>query len=271
MATDGCGGCGRAAPLDLDFTFAFQPIVQWSRRRVFAYEALIRGVDGSGAGSILSRVTPETRYAFDQRARTGAIALASELFRDDGSLLSINTLPNAIYDPRRCLRSTLLAARAHGFPLSRLMFEMTEDEEVLDVAHLKRIASYYSTSGFTTAIDDFGKSFSTLEFFMDFKPHVLKLDMSLVQGADRDADRRARLRTLLSMTTENGVRIVAEGVETIEELAALVDLGFDLFQGYLFARPGFRSLPTIAWDSIADGLATATPAAPAVVRRAAVG
>lgn len=257
MIEPGCVRCAEAPPLDLAFTFAFQPIVVWSERRVFAWEALIRGLDGAGAATILSRVTPQMRYALDQRARAEAIALAASLFADDGALLSINTMPNAIYDPRRCLATTLRAAKANAFPPERLMFEMTEDEEVLDMAHLKRIVSHYGACGFTTAIDDFGKRFANLDFLVHFKPHILKLDRALIEGVERDPMRRALLRGMLAIADEVGIRIVAEGVETVEELAALLAIGFDVFQGFLFARPGLRSLPPVDWDGIAARLAGA--------------
>jgi EAL domain-containing protein (putative c-di-GMP-specific phosphodiesterase class I) len=264
MQSQGCATCARAPALNFEFTFAFQPIVSWPERRVIAYEALVRGRDGAGAASVLSRVTPEGRYSFDQAARSRAIGLAAHLFADDGALLSINTLPNAIYEPRRCLRTTLEAATAHGFPLERLMFEMTEDEEVSDLAHLKRIVSHYRESGFTTAIDDFGKRFANLDFLVDFLPHVIKIDRVLISGVDGDPVRRAVLRGLIAMTRELGVRVVAEGVETVEELACLLDLGFDLFQGFFFARPALESLPAIDFAGLAARLAAAPRPDPTV-------
>jgi EAL domain-containing protein (putative c-di-GMP-specific phosphodiesterase class I) len=74
-----CRRCREDAPLGFDFTMAFQPIVDVSRGRVWAYEALIRGPNGEGAGHVLSQVTPEAMYRFDQAARVRAIEMAGPL------------------------------------------------------------------------------------------------------------------------------------------------------------------------------------------------
>src|SRR5690606_37387729 len=90
-------GCKDGAGCDRLITMAFQPIVDVRTETVFAYEALVRGQDGGGAGSVLTQVSPENRYAFDQLCRTTAIEWASKLdLTADGTSLSINFLPNAV-------------------------------------------------------------------------------------------------------------------------------------------------------------------------------
>ena len=111
----GCALCRDARPLAFDFSYAFQPIVDVQARSVFAHEALVRGTTGEPAASVLSQVTADNRYAFDQACREKAIRIAGAL--DLPSHLSINFLPNAIYRPELCIRSTLQAARQHGFPV----------------------------------------------------------------------------------------------------------------------------------------------------------
>jgi EAL domain-containing protein (putative c-di-GMP-specific phosphodiesterase class I) len=110
---------------------AFQPIVDTSTGRPFAYEALVRGVDGAGAASILSQITDENRYSFDQAYRVKAIetALAAGLLESDARL-SINFLPNAVYSPMACIQLALETAHAAGLPINRLIFEFTENEEI---------------------------------------------------------------------------------------------------------------------------------------------
>jgi EAL domain-containing protein (putative c-di-GMP-specific phosphodiesterase class I) len=76
---------------------AFQPIIDVVERKILAQEALVRGAAGEGAGVVLSQISDESRYAFDQLCRTTAIDLAARLgLADDGALLSINFLPNAV-------------------------------------------------------------------------------------------------------------------------------------------------------------------------------
>jgi EAL domain-containing protein (putative c-di-GMP-specific phosphodiesterase class I) len=226
---------------------AFQPIVSLQDDTppgIFAYEALVRGEAGESAGSILAQVSDKKRYGFDQACRIKAIELASKLrLPETGALLSINFLPNAVYEPRACISATLAAAQRTGFPPDCLMFELTEGEPLNDPAHLLHILYSYREMGFRTAIDDFGAGYSGLALLAQFQPDVVKLDMSLVRDADTDPARATILRHTTAMCHEFGISVVAEGVETEAEFHFLRRLGIGLFQGYLFARPGFEQLP----------------------------
>lgn len=243
----GCNACAGAAAHDFAITMAFQPIVDVETGRPFAYEALVRGRDGAGAASVLGAVAPEALYAFDQACRVRAITLAAELgLADTGALLSINFLPNAVYDPRTCIRRSLAAARRMGFPTDRLMFEVSESERVADDDHLAHIVASYRAMGFTTAIDDFGAGHSGLALLARFRPDVVKLDMALVRDVDADPARAAIVRSMAGLMDELGVILIAEGVETRAESEALTRLGVRLQQGYRFAKPAFEALPAIA-------------------------
>ena len=242
-----CARCRNTIDFDIPISMAFQPILRApvpGEHSLFAYEALVRGKDGAGAASVLNRVDGSNRYAFDQACRVKAIEMAARLaLPATGALLSINFLPNAVYEPRNCIRATLAAAQRTGFPPSSLMFEVTEQEQVEDPEHLLHILNTYRQIGFRTAIDDFGAGYSGLSLLARFQPDVVKLDMGLVRGADADPVRVTILRHTAAMCRELGVTLVAEGVETAAELAMLRRLGIDIFQGYYFARPGFEHLP----------------------------
>lgn len=241
----GCRECLGGAGLDFGFSMAFQPIVSLSRRDVFAYEALVRGPAGEPAADVFRHVDEGTRYRFDQACRVKAIELASRLAMP--TYLSINFMPNAVYRPELCIRTTLEAAEAFGFPVDRIVFEITEGEHVEDRAHLRDIVAHYQQRGFLTAIDDFGAGYSGLNLLADVRTDLVKLDMALVRNVHEDAGRRAIIRGVSQMCADLGMRLVAEGVETREELVALRALGVDLFQGYLLARPAFETLPGVAW------------------------
>lgn len=242
-----CVGCRDGAGFDVPITMAFQPIVDVRRQTVFAYEALVRGQDGQGAGAVLAQVSSDNRYAFDQVCRKTAIELAAGLdLAADGAYLSINFLPNAVYEPRACIRITLEAAMRTGFPLNRIIFEFTE-EESLDADHLLNILRSYRAMGFKTAIDDFGAGFAGLGLLTRFQPDIVKLDMALVRDIDTDPVRRTIVRNTLNMMRDLGIEPVCEGIETIGEHDALVDLGVDLMQGYLLGKPAAASLPAVTW------------------------
>lgn len=247
-STGPCTGCQTGQDLDFDFAFAFQPIVDLRDQSIFANEALVRGSNGEGALSVLSRVNDDNRYRFDQRCRTTAIAQAKGLDMD--SYLSINFLPNAVYRPELCIRSTLEAARTHNFPLDRLIFETIETEQVDKNSHLTNILREYHEFGFKTAIDDFGAGYSGLNLLADFQPDLIKLDMALIRNIDRDKARQAIVRGIVTICADLAVTVIAEGIESAGERDFLADAGIYLMQGYWFAKPAFKALaeiPATAW------------------------
>ena len=246
MAGDGCTTSSR---LDFDFSMAFQPIYDAVAGRGWGYEALVRGVSGEGAFDVLSKVSPEQKYRFDQDCRVKAIELASRLFPAGEDLkLSINFMPNAVYEPAACLRATLLAAGRSSFPTSSIMFEFTEDEEVSDTGHLTNIITEYRRHGFTTAIDDFGAGHAGLGLLVDFQPDLIKIDMKLIRGIDTSPARQAVVAGIVSITRELDITVLAEGIETEAEFLVLKAAGIRLFQGYWFAKPAFEELPQVHSD-----------------------
>lgn len=242
----GCSICANGVDPGFEISMAFQPIVNVEDHSIFAHEALVRGTAGEPAGKIFELVNNRNRYSFDQACRIKAIEWASRLSME--SPLSINFMPNAVYEPERCIQTTLEAARIHDFPTDRIIFEITEGERVDDPAHLDKIIRYYQSQGFMTAIDDFGAGYAGLSLLADFRTDLVKLDMGLVRDIDRHASRQAIVRATLSVCESLGIRAIAEGVETRAELDTLREMGINLFQGYLLARPGFEQLPAVDWS-----------------------
>ncbi len=242
-----CEACRDGEPLPFDFTMAFQPIVDVRDREVVAYEALVRGTDGAGAASILDRVTQANRYRFDQACRTKAIELGARLSID--CRLSINFLPNAVYEPAACIRSTLAAAARYGFPIERIMFEVTESEDMVDKGHLTTILEDYRDRGFITAIDDFGAGYAGLSLLADFQPDVIKLDMGLLRGINSDPVRQVLVQGVIDICRELGINVVAEGIETFDEYEWFASRDVRYMQGYLFARPAVEALPAVDWPA----------------------
>jgi EAL domain-containing protein (putative c-di-GMP-specific phosphodiesterase class I) len=237
-----CNGCRDGAAFELPFSMAFQPIVDIRTGNVFAHEALVRGPNGEGAGSVLSLIKDDNRYAFDQQCRVKAIELAAELYNPGNDVkLSINFMPNAVYEPRACIKLTLATAMKTGFPVDRIIFEFTENER-LDTKHVLHILRTYRDMGFKTAIDDFGAGHAGLGLLTHFQPDIVKLDMDLIRGIDTDPVRRTIVKHTLSMLDDLAIMPICEGVETVGELLALKDLGVSLIQGYLLARPSFEEL-----------------------------
>ncbi|MFY8282466.1 EAL domain-containing protein [Pseudoalteromonas sp. SSMSWG5] len=246
----GCNNCKDKLELGFDFTMAFQPIIDCAAKQIFGYEALVRGPNNESAYSVISQVNDENRYTFDQLCRIKAISLAAKLKLD--SILSINFLPNAIYKPERCIRTTLEAAKQYDFPVEQIMFEFTEVEQVEDTNHIKRVVEYYQSLGFITATDDFGSGYSGLNLLADFQSNIIKLDMALIRDIHLNKTRQAIVSHCIAMFDELNITTLAEGIETIEEYQWLCQAGVSLMQGYLFARPGFESLPEVDFSLLRE-------------------
>lgn len=241
----GCSRCRDKEGLEFGIQMAFQPIVDLSTRSVYAYEALVRGMQGEGAEEILARVGVEQLYRFDQTCRVVAIESAARLGMQ--ARLSINFLPRAVYEPAACIRLTLEAAMKAGFATDQLIFEFSEKEPIRDPAHTLRIVRYYRSRNIQTAFDDFGAGYAGLGLLADFQPDLIKLDMHLIRGIDASIPRQHIVRSIVDLCGTLSVRVVAEGVETAAELDCLGRLGVRLMQGYWIARPGIDELPCVDW------------------------
>ena len=239
----GCMACQAGSSI-FPFTMAFQPIVDIQAHRIDAFEALVRGPNGEGAGHVLGQVNKQNVYAFDQSCRVKAIELASRL--GVNRQLNINFLPNAVYEPRACIRATLDAASRTGFDPRRLTFEIVETEAISDTPHLLKIIAEYRRQGFKIALDDFGTSYSGLSRLAELKPDIIKLDRVLVQDCETDSLRLSILAGMIALGQENGIKVVIEGVETAGQLNALREVGARFVQGFYFAKPAFERISTDA-------------------------
>lgn len=234
------------------FSYAFQPIVDVVAREVFSYEALIRGLANEPAHRVLASVPARAKYQFDEISRVAAIALASRL--DLPCHLNLNLLPRGLYASATSITSTLAAAARHGFPIDRVILEITEGEAIADYPSLGQQLNEYRSMGLKVAIDDFGAGYSGLNLLADFQPDQIKIDMNLVRGIERHGPRQAIVRAVAQVCGDLGIDVIAEGVESMAEYDWFVDQGVRLFQGYLFAKPGFESLPQVCWPDHACGL-----------------
>jgi EAL domain-containing protein (putative c-di-GMP-specific phosphodiesterase class I) len=239
----GCANCRDNKPIDFQIQMAFQPIVHGETGEIYAFEALVRGKNGESAHEVISKLTPEQIYRFDQTCRVMAIETASSLGID--TLLSINFMPNAVYQPASCIRLTLAAANKCQLPTNQIIFELSETEKVASYTHLKNIVDEYTSHHFHVAIDDFGAGYSGLNLLVNFKPNIIKLDMELIRNIDSDAVRAAVVEGILKTCRLLSILVIAEGVETLAEFKALQLLGVTYFQGYLFAEPQIEQLPVI--------------------------
>jgi EAL domain-containing protein (putative c-di-GMP-specific phosphodiesterase class I) len=219
----------------------YQPIVSWTRREVFGYEAFLRSNEPSlkHPGAILEAAEvgcclPE----LGQRIRATACAAAPGL--PGGSALFINLhvydlLDDDLFDPARPLARMA----------TRVVLEISERASLHDVPNLQPRIARLRAMGFRIAVDDLGAGNAGLTSFAQLQPEVVKLDVSLVRDVHAQPTKLALVRTMIAMCTQLGIQVVAEGVETPEERDAIVAAGCDLMQGFLFAKPGEAFPPAL--------------------------
>jgi EAL domain-containing protein (putative c-di-GMP-specific phosphodiesterase class I) len=214
----------------------FQPIVSLATLDVIGVEALSRFEGGPPRPDLWFAEAVVVQRAMQLEEASIAMAVAQIADLADSVYLSVNASPELVCD---------WAERAlpEGVPYDRLVVEITEHAATVDYDVLARSLDALRERGVRVAIDDAGAGYSSFRHVLQVRPDVIKLDMTLTRDIDSDPGRRALARALIDFAREVGVGIVAEGVETPGELAALRDLGVDAGQGYLFARPGPLPVP----------------------------
>jgi len=224
------------------FTFAFQPIIHAPSRSVFSYEALLRGRTGEPAATVLQAVRPAGASAFNEQCRLTAIDLAVRL--GITTRLNLNFMPSDLKMSPTAVTSLLEAARRGNIPSGRIILEILESDIIEGIEDFAAAINAYRASGLTFAIDDFGSGYAGLNLLAEFQPDFVKLDMQIVRGIESRGPRQAIVRGILRTCRDLGIDVVAEGVETPDEYAWFRSEGIELFQGFLFARPGLECLPT---------------------------
>jgi EAL domain-containing protein (putative c-di-GMP-specific phosphodiesterase class I) len=129
------------------------------------------------------------------------------------------------------------AAEANNLSMSRLVFEVVETEKIPDMAHLNKVLSYYRERGVGTAIDDMGAGFTGVEYITSLQPDFVKLDREFVLQAEATSLGRRAMDTMISKSHASNARVIAEGIETTEQMQMCINAGVDFLQGFLFAKP----------------------------------
>ena len=215
-----------------------QPIVDLTTGRAVAAEGLTRftgTTPAQAAGGLRS-----AGHWFDDAARLG-LREDLELVTASAVLDLLDTVPEPVALCINLGPETLLTPRLdellHDRPLSRVVLEITEHAPVSDYETLSAALRPYRDRGLRLAVDDAGAGYSSLRHVLAVEPDLIKIDMTLTRGADRDLVRRTLLSALAGFAADTGCRLVAEGVETPGELAAVASCGIDLVQGYALAEP----------------------------------
>ncbi|MEK6606780.1 MAG: EAL domain-containing response regulator, partial [Myxococcota bacterium] len=222
---------------------AYQPIVAFPGRSVFGYEALVRTAEPAfpHPGALFDAAERLDRLYDLGRAIRASVALPIAVAPALPALLFVNLHTRDLLDDTLFTPDGPLALVAH-----RVVLEITERASLDEVKDVRARAGALRKMGFRLAIDDLGAGYAGLTTFAQLEPEVVKLDMSLVRNANEEPIKHKLIRSMIDLCREMKVLVVAEGVETPAERDMLVDMGCDLLQGYLFARPG-RGFPEPVW------------------------
>jgi EAL domain-containing protein (putative c-di-GMP-specific phosphodiesterase class I) len=213
---------------------AYQPIVSWSRRTVFGYEALLRSSEPSlpNPAAILDAAERLERLPDLGRAiRAAACRPPAPL--PDGAVLFVNLHTHDLLDEDLFDPTSPLAAASRN-----VVLEITERASLHHIPDVQARIARLREMGFRIAVDDLGAGYAGLTTFAQLEPEVVKLDMSLVRNVHLQPTKQTLVRTMIAMCKELGMSVVAEGIETPEERDVIVAAGCDLMQGELFAMPG---------------------------------
>jgi EAL domain-containing protein (putative c-di-GMP-specific phosphodiesterase class I) len=224
-----------------EFQIFLQPIVDMKRASIFAYEALSRGMGGERYPELLGQVDPDLISKFDEQIMIRGLQLAATLRLESlGAKISLNMGPATALDRAYVLRE----AKRSGIKPSSIVIELTEGVR-MDPVRLARIIAGYRSAGVVVALDDFGGGYAGLNVLATCVPDVLKIDRELIRNIHSSPLKKTIVGAFADVCRRLNVEIIAEGVETISEVDALLCMGINLMQGYFFAYPRAEQIPEV--------------------------
>ena len=221
-------------------TAAYQPIVDLTSGSTFGFEALARGPRDSTleAPIALFSVADEVDLTFELDRACFRSALAGAIGLEPVHRLFVNLLPTSFYDNSFIESEVSNLLQAAALTPANVVFEITERLAIENFASFRQALASYTRIGFGVAIDDVGTRHSNLETVMALRPHFVKLSDVLTRGVSKSTVKREMVRSLQRIAEAIDAVIVAEGIETIDDLSVLRDLGVRYGQGFYLARPG---------------------------------
>lgn len=220
-------------------TTHFQPIVRLTDGEIVGYESLSRGPENSPLYSPceLLRVAEAENRLWELELVFRKKALEKSALLTPDKLLFINVDPNIIRDVNFRKGFTRDYLREYNRSPKSVVIEITERTAIQDYKQFKQVLKHYTDQGYLIAIDDVGSGYSGLKTISEVRPHFLKLDMDLVRDIDRDPFKQSMVKALVDIANNTGIRLIAEGIETAEELKTLISLGVTGGQGFLLQKP----------------------------------
>ncbi len=229
-----------------DIRTVFQPVISLKDGMFLGYEALSRGPEKSVF------YNPEKLFEFarifgrlwelELLCRLKALENISKY--NPGFHIFLNVDPQIINDEKFKKGFTKDFLKDFNINPENIVFEITEKNSLVDILGFKKVIDNYKDQGYKIAIDDTGSGYSGLKLITEIHPHFIKLDMNLIRDIDKDGLKYALIKTFYDFCLVTDIKLIAEGIETENELNTLIDIGIEYGQGYFIQRPS-EKLPPI--------------------------
>lgn len=217
----------------------FQPIVSLKNGKIFGYEALSRITIKDSCFSIgeAFEIAEEMNclWSLEHLCRVNSLKMSQN--KPQEAKLFINVDPNIMQDPEFKSGVTCESLKKYNLNCDDIIFEATERSAIKNMEIFKSSINHYRKQGFRVAVDDVGSGYSGISRVFDVNPQYIKIDMSIIQGIENDELKRSFVSALSQFSKEAGIKLVAEGIETAEQLNAVIALKVDYGQGFYLKKP----------------------------------
>lgn len=230
------------------FKYHFQPIVSAKNGEIYAYEALMRTDESIGMSplEVLETAGAYKRlYEIEKATMFNVLErFATEHEKFSGRNVFINSIPNHSLleeDNKR------LCERYQSY-IDEIVLEITEQNTITDeeLMALKRVGNVNFNN--RIAIDDYGAGHSNIVNLLRYTPQIIKIDRYLISGIEKDKNKQMFVKSTVEFARINNISVLAEGVETYDEMLTVIDIGVDLIQGYYTGRPTYDPVVEINKD-----------------------
>ncbi|MBB3113793.1 EAL domain-containing protein (putative c-di-GMP-specific phosphodiesterase class I) [Paenibacillus phyllosphaerae] len=235
----------------------YQPILALDSRTIVGYEALGRYVTDEGVRSVgpffADKTIPmEEQVRVDRMLREKAIADSSS--RAEGAMLFLNIKPSWMYKTyvETGALPTLALLEKYGINPKRVVIEITEESFREPMEHLRTVVDIYREAGCLIAIDDVGSGYSDMDRIAQIEPHILKIDIHMLQRSKSHRGYYALLHSFSALASQIGASLLVEGVETQQDFERAIQVGARYVQGFLFARAEADFLPAGSFTSLIE-------------------
>lgn len=248
------------------FSYALQPIVDAASGEIEGYEALMRtdaGVNVSPMAVLDCATRKNMLYTIEKQTMFNVMDMyVTRMSAFGDRKLFINSIPGSQLNEKDY--NSLL--KKYGSYLSNVVIEVTENTEFKD-QELSVLLDRSARDGYSLAIDDFGTGYSNTSSLLSYLPNYLKIDRLLISNIHEEPKKQHFVKSIIEFAKTNGVKTLAEGVETSAELKAVIELGVDYIQGYYTSRPSFEVAESIDADIRSEIIASSVKGTNQEVRR----